>query len=621
MAKHAFQAEMGELLKLMTHSLYSNKEIFLRELISNASDAIDKFRFLHLTDERFKEEAWQGKINIKIDEADNSLTVSDNGIGMNEQDLIDNLGTVARSGTKAFLQQLSGDAKKDANLIGQFGVGFYSVFMVAERVDVITKKAGEEQAYKFSTEGTGEYEIKPVIKEAHGTVIYIKLKEDAKEFLDAWRIKEIVRKYSNHIAYEIMLHYTTTEYEGEGDECKEKKVNKSEQINEATALWTLPKSELKEEDYVEFYQSLAHDSEPPLAYIHNKVEGTLEYTTLFYIPNTAPIDLYRADYEPGVKLYVKRVFITDDDKELLPVYLRFVRGVIDSEDLPLNVSREILQENRIMATIRQHSVKKILEMIKGLEGEKFDRFVSQYNKVMKEGAYLDFTNRETILEILRFKSTHEEQMLVSLQEYLSRNDSEKKEIYYLIGDDASQMRHSPLIEAYKKAGIEVLLCDDKEIDAVVMPSLGEYKSWRFVDVSTVEPPSQMSEEERQASSEALKPLLERLKEKLGDAVKEVRISSRLADSPSCVVKDTSDPMAGMEALMRQMGQEAPKVPLILEINPTHPLIERLKESKEDALLDEAAHLLFESAKLAEGMEIEDKAGFAKRIMQMMQKAI
>ena len=621
MAKHAFQAEMGELLKLMTHSLYSNKEIFLRELISNASDAIDKFRFLHLTDERFKEEAWQGKINIKIDEADNSLTVSDNGIGMNEQDLIDNLGTVARSGTKAFLQQLSGDAKKDANLIGQFGVGFYSVFMVAERVDVITKKAGEEQAYKFSTEGTGEYEIKPVIKEAHGTVIYIKLKEDAKEFLDAWRIKEIVRKYSNHIAYEIMLHYTTTEYEGEGDERKEKKVNKSEQINEATALWTLPKSELKEEDYVEFYQSLAHDSEPPLAYIHNKVEGTLEYTTLFYIPNTAPIDLYRADYEPGVKLYVKRVFITDDDKELLPVYLRFVRGVIDSEDLPLNVSREILQENRIMATIRQHSVKKILEMIKGLEGEKFDRFVSQYNKVMKEGAYLDFTNRETILEILRFKSTHEEQMLVSLQEYLSRNDSEKKEIYYLIGDDASQMRHSPLIEAYKKAGIEVLLCDDKEIDAVVMPSLGEYKSWRFVDVSTVEPPSQMSEEERQASSEALKPLLERLKEKLGDAVKEVRISSRLADSPSCVVKDTSDPMAGMEALMRQMGQEAPKVPLILEINPTHPLIERLKESKEDALLDEAAHLLFESAKLAEGMEIEDKAGFAKRIMQMMQKAI
>jgi len=434
MAKHQFQTEIGQLLKLMTHSLYSNKEIFIRELVSNSSDALDKFNYLSLTDENFKSEAWSGKIFIKLDKDDNSLTIGDNGIGMNEADLMDHLGTIAKSGTKAFMENLTGDAKKDSNLIGQFGVGFYSVFMVAEQVDVISKKAGEDQAYMFSTDGSGEYEVKPVTKESHGTVIYIKLKEDEKEFLDKWRTQEIVKKYSNHIAYPIMLNYSEEETEGEGDDAVTKMVNKSEQINAATALWTLSKSELKKEDYVEFYKTMAHGDDEPLTYLHNRVEGAQEFTTLFYIPKKAPMDMYRADYTPGVKLYVKRVFITDDDKELLPPYLRFVKGIIDSEDLPLNVSRELLQENKILANIKQNSTKKILQAIKKLKGEDAEIFITEYNRVIKEGIYIDQVNKELLLDIVKYKSSTEEG-LVSFEEYTSRGDSEKKEIYYITGED------------------------------------------------------------------------------------------------------------------------------------------------------------------------------------------
>jgi molecular chaperone HtpG len=620
MSKHQFQTEIGQLLQLMTHSLYSNKEIFLRELVSNASDALDKFNYLRLTDERFKDEDWSGKINIKLDKEDGSLTVSDNGIGMNEEDLMENLGTIAKSGTKAFMEKLTGDAKKDSNLIGQFGVGFYSVFMVADHVDVITKKAGEEQAYKFSTDGQGEYEVKPVVKESHGTVIYIKLKEDEKEFLDPWRVKEIVRKYSNHIAYPIMLHYEDVEYEGEGEERKEKKVQKSEQINEARALWTLPKSELKKEDYVEFYKTIAHDSEEPLTYIHNKVEGATEFTTLFYIPRTAPMDMYRADYQPGVKLYVKRVFITDDEKELLPVYLRFVRGIIDSEDLPLNVSREILQENRILANIRQHSVKKILEAIKKLEGEDRDRFTEQYNRVMKEGIYMDHLNKETLLEIVRYKSSLEEGM-ISLDEYISRADSEKKEIYYIIGEDEKVLRHSPLLEAYKKAGIEVLIMDDKEIDTIVAPTIGEYKGWAFKDITTIEAPESKTEEEKEEIAKAFEPLIKKLKEALGDEIKEVKVSTRLTESPSCVLKDTSDPMAGMAEIFAQMGQEMPEIPLILEVNPDHEMIKKLEKVEDEKLFGDMAHILLDSAKLAEGMEPKDKVSFAHRVADIASRVL
>ncbi len=620
MAKHQFQTEIGQLLKLMTHSLYSNKEIFLRELISNASDAIDKFNYLHLTDEKFKEENWSGKINVKIDKEDNSLTIGDNGIGMNEEDLMENLGTIAKSGTKAFMEQLTGDAKKDSNLIGQFGVGFYSVFMVADNVDVITKKAGEDQAYKFSTDGTGEYEIKPVTKEAHGTVIYIKLKEDEKEFLDKWRVEEVIKKYSNHIAYPIMLNYEDVEFEGEGDDKKEKKVQKSEQVNAATALWTLPKSELKKEDYIEFYKTISHDSEEPLTYIHNKVEGATQFTTLFYIPRTAPMDLYRADYQPGVKLYVKRVFITDDDKELLPPYLRFVRGIIDSEDLPLNVSREILQENRILANIKQNAVKKILGAIKKLEGEDFDRFVSQYNRVIKEGIYTDFTNKETLLEIVRYKSSSEEGM-VSFDDYISRADSEKKEIYYIIGEDEKVLKNSPLLEAYKKANIEVLIMDDYEVDSIVTPMIGSYKEWTLKDITTIDAPDSKTEEEKKEIEEEFKPLVEKLKEKLGDEVKEVKISTRLTDSPSCVLKDSSDPMAGMAAMFAQMGQEMPEIPLILEINPDHEMVKKLEKVEDDTLFGDMAHVLLDTAKLSEGIEPKDKTAFAHRIAKLAAKAL
>ncbi len=624
MAKHQYQTEIGQLLHLMTHSLYSNREIFLRELISNANDALDKFNYLRLTDEKFKEENWEPKINIKIDKEDGSLAVTDNGIGMNEEDLIENLGTIAKSGTKAFIEQLTGDAKKDSNLIGQFGVGFYSVFMVAEKVDVITKKAGEDTAWKFSSDGTGEFEINPVIKDEHGTVVYIKLKEDAKEFLDHWRVREIVKKYSDHIPYPIFMHYETEEIEGEGDEAKTVKVKKSEQVNEAKALWTLPKSELKDEDYIEFYSTLWHDSEEPLTWIHNKAEGTLEYTTLFYIPRTAPADIFRADFQPGIKLYVKRVFITDQEKELLPLYLRFVRGIIDSEDLPLNVSREILQENRILANIKQASVKKILAAIKKLEEEKFDRFIDQYNKLIKEGIYTDHLNKETLLEIVRYKSSKVEG-LTSLDDYILRaNEYEgerKKEIYYLIGDDEKILRNSPLLEAYKKADLEVLIMDDKEIDEIVTPTIGEYKEWKFVDISTVEAPAIENKEELEKLAQEWKGLTEKIKKILGDAVKEVKVTTRLTESPSCVVPDSSDPMASMRHIFRQMGQEEPELPLILEINPEHELIRKLAETKDEKLLEESAWVLLDSAKLAEGLEPSDKTAFAKRVADLLQKAL
>ena len=624
MAKHQYQTEIGQLLHLMTHSLYSNREIFLRELISNANDALDKFNYLRLTDEKFKEQEWSPKINVKLDEEDRSIAVTDNGIGMNEEDLINNLGTIAKSGTRAFLEQLTGDAKKDNNLIGQFGVGFYSVFMVAERVDVISKKAGEETAYKFSSDGTGEFDVTPVVKDEHGTVVYLKLKEDATEFLDHWRVKEIVKKYSDHIPYPIFLHYEVEENVGEGDKVEMKKVKKSEQVNEAKALWTLPKSELKKEDYVEFYSTLWHDSEEPLTWIHSKAEGTLEYTTLFYIPRTAPADIFRADFQPGVKLYVKRVFITDDEKELLPLYLRFVRGIIDSEDLPLNVSREMLQENRILANIKQASVKKILAAIKKLDEEKFDRFVDQYNKLIKEGIYTDHLNRETLLEIVRYKSSKVEG-LTSLDDYIKRagerEGETKQEIYYLIGDDEHVLRNSPLLEAYKKADLEVLIMDDKEIDEIVTPSIGEYKGWKLVDIATVDAPEAEDKEELEKLNEEYTPFVEKLKNILGDAVKEVRVTTRLTESPSCVVPDSSDPMASMRHLFRQMGQEEPELPLILEINPEHEMIKKLSTMEDEKVLEESAWVLLDSAKLAEGLEPKDKVAFSRRIADLLSRAL
>jgi len=620
MAKHQFQTEIGQLLKLMTHSLYSNKEIFIRELISNSSDAIDKFNYLSLTDENFKQEAWSGKISIKLDNEDKTLTIADNGLGMSEDDLMNHLGTIAKSGTKSFVENLTGDAKKDSNLIGQFGVGFYSVFMVADRVDVITKKAGEEQAYKFSTDGTGEFEVTPVTKEEHGTVIYISLKEEEKEFLSKWRVQEVIKKYSNHIAYPIIINFEEDETTGEGDDAVTTTVKRSEQVNEATALWTLPKSSIKKEEYNEFFKSLSHGDEEPLIHLHNKVEGSQEFTTLFYIPKTAPMDMYRADYESSIKLYVKRVFITDDNKELLPTYLRFVKGIIDSEDLPLNVSREILQENRILANIKQNSVKKILNAIKKLDGEDADIFTAQYNKVIKEGIYMDQVNKDTLLEIVRYKSSTESG-LISFEDYISRGDSEKKEIYYITGENETVLRNSPLLEAYKKANIEVLIMDDKEIDEIVTPMISTYKEWSLKDITTIEAPDSKTEEEKEVITKEFKVLTEKIKDTLGDEVKEVKISTRLTTSPSCVLKDSSDPMAGMSAMFAQMGQDMPEIPLILEINPDHDMIKKLDALDNEELFSDISWILFDSAKISEGLEPKDKSAFATRISNVATQAL
>lgn len=636
MAKHQFQTEVGQLLHLMTHSLYSNKEIFIRELVSNASDAIDKLNYLRLTDENLKNKyaQWKGEINISFDEKDKSLSIIDNGIGMNEADLIASIGTIAKSGTKSFVEALTGDAKKDSNLIGQFGVGFYSVFMVADKVDVISKKAGEEQAYKWSSTGTGEFDLTPCTKESNGTVIYIKLKdEEAGEFASKYRIKNIVEKYSNHIAYPIFLNYDeevseplSEEDEKAGKKPEKKIERKHEQINAATALWMQPKAKLKEQDYNDFYKSISHDSSDPMLTIHTKTEGVNEYTTLFYIPKIAPMDMYRADFQSGVKLYVKRVFITDDEKELLPIYLRFVRGIIDSEDLPLNVSREILQENRILANIKQSSVKKILSEIKKLskDEEKYAEFVAQYIRPLKEGVYQDYTNKEAILELLRYKSTKTEiGKMTSLEAYKERANSEQKAIYYIVGENEKVLRNSPLLESYKKNDIEVLILDDKEIDEIITPAIGVFKEWEFKDITAIEPPKvEQSEEEKKEVEEKFQDILSKIKDKLGDAVKDVKVTSRLSESPSCVVKDAADAqMAAMAHMFRAMGQAMPESAPILEINPEHEIVKKLNGCADEATIEDVSWILLDQAKLSEGMEITDTVAFAQRLSRITAKAL
>lgn len=635
MAKHQFQTEVGQLLHLMTHSLYSNKEIFIRELVSNASDAIDKLNYLKLTDDTIKAslpEDWKGQIDISFDETDKSLTICDNGIGMNEADLIASIGTIAKSGTKSFIEAMTGDDKKDSNLIGQFGVGFYSVYMVASHVDVISKKAGEEVAYKWSSDGTGEFDLSPCTKESSGTVIYIKLKdEEAEEFATKERIKTIVGKYSNHIAYPIFLSYKeeVTEELSEDDKKAGKEAKKSiedrnEKINEATALWMQPKGKLKADEYNDFYKSISHDSQDPMSTIHTKAEGVNEYTTLFYIPATAPMDMYRADYQPGVKLYVKRVFITDSEKELLPTYLRFVRGIIDSEDLPLNVSREILQENRVLANIKQASVKKILNEIKKLskDEEKYSKFIEQYNRALKEGAYQDFTNKEMILDLLRYKSTKAEG-LTSLAKYKEAADSEQKAIYYIVGENEKVLKNSPLLEAYKKNDIEVLILDDKEIDEIITPALQTYQEWEFKDITSCEAPKvEQSEEEKKEVETKFEDITKKIKDILGESVTDVRVTTRLSESPSCVVKDTGDAqMAQMMQMMRAMGQEMPETAPILEINPDHVIVTKLNGSSDEDLISDVSWVLLDQAKLSEGMEITDAVSFAQRLNRITAKAL
>lgn len=627
--KHSFQTEITQLLDLMINSLYSNKEIFLRELISNASDALDKLNYLTLSDEKFKNIEFKPQITINFDEKKGILSVEDNGIGMSEKELVENLGTIAKSGTKSFLNALSGDKKKDSALIGQFGVGFYSSFMVAQKVIVTSQKAGQKagdsKAFAWISDGKGEYEISECAKDAFGTKIELYLKDDCKEFANRWRIENLVKKYSDHIAFPIILNYESTEYEddssksdlkdsgesGKDSKKKEKIIQKSEQINKAKALWKIPKNELKEADYTEFYQNLSHDNTAPLAHIHTKVEGNLEYTTLFFIPARAPFDLFRVDYQSGVKLYVKRVFITDNDKELLPQYLRFVRGIIDSEDLPLNVSREILQQNKILANIKSASVKKILGEIEKLsnDAEKYKIFHKEFGKLLKEGLYSDFENKEKLLNLCRFTTTKGD--FVALKDYKTnaKNDS----IYYLIGADLELLKSSPLLEKYKKDDIEVLLLSD-EIDSFVMPSVGEFEGLQFKNIA-----SESNDETDESTKAEFASFLEEAKKILGEKVAEVKLSNRLDKSPVCVISKESNPM--MENLMRQMGQEYKEEAPNFEINPKHEIITKLKALDSEQKRADLIHLLFDSAKLLEKGSIEDANLFSERLNKLIISSI
>lgn len=618
MAKHTFQTEVNQLLDLMIHSLYSNKEIFLRELISNASDALEKLQYLTLTDENLKNLQYTPRIDIHFDEEKKILTLSDTGIGMNESDLVENLGTIAKSGTKSFVSRLSGDKKKDSALIGQFGVGFYAAFMVADKIVVTTKKAGEESAYAWLSEGKGDYEITPCSKESHGTEIKLFLKEEEKEFASRWRLEEIIKKYSDHIPFPIFLHYTQKENDQEE--------SKEEQVNKASALWRISKNELKEEDYKEFYKSLSHDSHDPLAWVHTKVEGSQEYTTLFYLPSKAPFDLYRVDYRSGVKLYVKRVFITDDDKELLPSYLRFVRGIIDSEDLPLNVSREILQQNRILANIKSASTKKILAEIENLakDEEKYEAFFKEFGRALKEGLYGDFENKEKLLELMRFHSSLSPNQKISLQSYKERMKEGQKAIYYLMGENADLLQNSPLLEKFKKREIEVLFFDE-EIDSIVMPMVNQYGDLPLKAINSAEADKDFEEESvSEEEKERFKPLLERFEKALSGEIKSVRLSKRLVDSPACVVADEDDPNFAMIKMMRQMGNalgDLPEPKPILELNPEHPMVGKLLALEDEERTSDYAHLLLDQAKLLESGSLKDAVGFARRLNAMLERAI
>lgn len=604
-----FQTEVNQLLQLMIHSLYSNKEIFLRELISNASDALDKLNFLSVSDDKYKSLKFEPKIEIKMDKDKKTLTIIDNGIGMDKDDLINNLGTIAKSGTKSFLENLSGDAKKDSQLIGQFGVGFYSAFMVASKIEVLSKKALEDKAYLWSSDANG-YDISDASKEEQGTSITLHLKDD--EFANAYKIESIIEKYSNHIQFPIFMEKEefTPAKEGEKEGKTELKIS---QINKANALWRMQKSSLKAEDYERFYEQNFHDSNKPLLYLHTKSEGKLEYNSLFFIPQNAPFDLFRVDYQSGLKLYVKRVFISDDDKELLPTYLRFVRGIIDVEDLPLNVSREILQENQILKGVKEASVKKILselEKLKDKDKEKYLSFFKTFGKVLKEGLYGFGGEKDSLLKLMLYKSTKGEN-LRSLEEYKNDLQNEQKEIFYIAGNNESLLRTSPLLEEYKQKNIEVLLMDD-EIDSLVTPML-EFEGLKFIAINQVEDKNELSDEEKNTFA----PLVAKFKELLKDQVEDVRLTSRLKDSPSCIVYDKNKPDFAMQQLLKQMGQEQNFKP-ILEINPKHAIFTGLKSN--ETFSADIATLVFNMAKLSEGMGVDNPAEFNASLTKIINKA-
>jgi len=630
MAKHQFQTEANQILNLMIHSLYSNKEIFIRELVSNASDALDKLNMLVLTDDKYKNVNFAPRIDIVANKEAKTLTIKDSGIGMNEEDLMNNLGTIAKSGTKAFLENLSGDQKKDSQLIGQFGVGFYAAFMVAHTVEVTTKKAGEEQAYLWTSKGDGEFEIENATMDGHGTQIVMHLNDDEDEFLENYRIESIIKKYSNHIPFAIFMDkekHIPAVKDDEGNETEPSKTEiENEQINRANALWTIAKKDITDEEYKDFYSSIAHSSEEPLTWMHNKAEGAVEYTTLFYIPNKAPMDLYRVDYQTGIKLYINRVFITDDEKELMPTYLRFLRGVIDSKDLPLNVSREILQSNAVMNKIKNASVKKVLSELAKMakkESEKYDTFYKEFGNVLKEGLYNDFANREKILELLKFNTFNSDET-VMIEDFVKNVDEEKKEIYYITGKTSlAMLKNSPALERFKARNIDVLVLNE-EVDTIIFPMVTEYKEYKLVPVADAK--FEESEEEKKAEEEVAKTyegLAAQFKEALGESVKSVETTSDLVESPVAIKVDKEDPSYMMAQMMKQMGQggDTPEPAPILQINPKHELLVKLKDSSDVNLVNDAAHVLLDQAKLFDGQELTDTADFISRLNRIISKAL
>jgi molecular chaperone HtpG len=604
MAKHQFQTEANQILQLMIHSLYSNKEIFLRELISNGSDALDKLNMLVLTDEKYKNVAFNPRIDIILNKEDKTLTLKDSGIGMNEADLISNIGTIAKSGTKAFIESLSGDQKKDSKLIGQFGVGFYAAFMVAHKVEVISKKAGEEQAFIWTSAGDGEFDLETSTRDGHGTTIILHLNDDEGEFLEAHRITSIIEKYSNHIPFPIL----------------------NEQINKANALWTISKSEISDDEYKDFYKSIAHDSTDPLLWMHNKAEGAIEYTTLFYVPSKAPMDMYRVDYQAGIKLYINRVFITDDEKELMPTYLRFLKGVIDSKDLPLNVSREILQNNAVLAKIKNASVKKVLSEFSKMAKNNaagYETFITEFGNVLKEGLYSDFSNREKILDLLRFSTLNSEEK-VALENFVKNVDEEKKEIYFITAKSSvSMLKNNPALERFKAKGIDVLILNE-EVDTIVFPMVNEYKEYKLINVADAK--FDENDEDKKAKDESKKEfdlLSKEIKNALGEEIKEVEVTFDLTSSAVAIKEDKEDPSYMMAQMMRQMGQgkDIPLPKPILQINPNHELIKKLKDSADTNLIADASHVLLDQAKLFNGMEIDDIPAFITKLNRIMTKAL
>jgi len=617
LSQHSFQTEVSQLLNLIIHSLYSHKEIFLRELISNATDALDKLRYLTLTKEDFKSLSFEAKISLEFLDGDNpTLTITDSGIGMSKKELEDNLGTIARSGTKNFLNKMSGDSKKDSQLIGQFGVGFYSSFMVADQVVVASKKAGNKEAWKWTSDGRSGFEITKDVKKDNGTVITLYLNDEGKEFANRWQIENLVKKYSDHIDFPIFLTYPDIEYDKEGKE--KSRGFKTDQINDAKAFWTRSPNELKEKDYQEFYKSFSNDSDDSFNWVHYRAEGNLEYTILFFIPSKAAPDIYRADYKSGVKLYVNRVFITDDDKELLPTWLRFVKGIIDSSDLPLNVSREILQQNRIMSNIRSNSVKKVLDKLKTVAKDKdeYAQFFEHYGRLIKEGVYQDFEHKDDLIELLRYNSTKDEG-LVSLKEYVDRMKDDQKSIYYITGQNQISLRNSPLLEMYGKNDIEVLLLDD-EIDEIIIPSIPKYDEKELKSINRSGTADDFSEKKDKDKEKSLKPVLKKIKNILGERVKDVKISNRLSKSPSCIVVDEHDPTAHMQELMRSMGQEGlPEIKPILEINPNHKIIKKLKDKTRQKSFNNIAFLLYEQALIQEGVKLDNPAEFTDRLNKVI----